>query len=52
LSDESEILFFMENASQANPQSLAAMWTDSSSMIYSKSLLFNKMWSESKRIHL
>lgn len=52
MSDESEILFFMKNASQATPQTLSAMWTDSSSMIYSKSLLFNNMWSESKRIHL
>jgi len=52
ISDESEILFFTKNASQATPQNISSMWTDSSSMIYSKSLLFNDMWSKSKHIHL
>jgi hypothetical protein len=49
--DDEEILFFIKNASQASQQ-LTAIWTDSSSMVYSMNMLFSQVWAKSKNIHL
>jgi len=50
LKDDSELLFFIKNASQ--PADVTAIWTDSESMIYSMKTLFNSIWTKSKNIHL
>ena len=47
--DNDEVLFYMKN-SDAGKQDMTAMWTNSTSMIYSKELLFNTLWSKSKQI--
>lgn len=44
--DNSEMLFFTKNNSSSN--TIMAMWTDSSAMIYSMKLLFDFIWSASK----
>jgi len=46
IKDDSEMLFFTKNNSSSNP--IMAMWTDSSTMIYSMKLLFDFIWSSSK----
>jgi|SRR5579864_912284 len=49
--DEGELIFFIKNASK-DPQQMTAIWTDSTSMIYSMKMLFDSIWSKSKNIHL
>lgn len=49
--DEEELIFFIKNACQSAPE-MSAIWTDSSSMVYSMKMLFNSVWSKSKSIHL
>jgi len=49
--DNSEVLFFMKNASTSQ-QKMSAMWTDSKAMVCSMMMLFNCTWSKSKNIHL
>jgi len=51
IKDDDELIFFMKNANQSEPQ-LAAMWTDSNSMIHSMKLLFGCIWDKSKNVHL
>jgi len=51
IKDDDELMFFMKNASQSDPQ-LVAMWTDSNSMIHSMKLLFGCIWDKSKNVHL
>ena len=47
--DNEEVLFFMKN-SESGKENITAMWTNSESMIYSKKLLFELLWSKSKSI--
>lgn len=49
--DEEEMIFFIKNAN-SSPQQMAAIWTDSESMVYSMKILFNSIWSKSKNVHL
>ena len=49
IKDDSELLLFMKNVSES-PQSVVAMWTDSTSMIYTMKLLFSYIWSNSRHI--
>ncbi len=49
--DDKELIFFIKNASKSTQQ-ITAMWTDSTSMIYSMKVLFSSIWSKSKNIHL
>ena len=51
IKDDDELIFFMKNANQSEPQ-LTAMWTDSNSMIHSMKLLFGCIWDKSKNVHL
>ena len=47
--DNDEVLFYTKN-SDSSKEDMTAMWTNSLSMIYSKELLFNTLWSKSKPI--
>ena len=47
--DNDEVLFYLKNASSGTDKP-TAMWTTSESMIYSKKLLFDSLWSNSKVI--
>jgi len=47
--DNDEVLFYLKNANSATDKP-TAMWTTSESMIYSKKLLFDSLWSDSKVI--
>jgi len=49
--DDDEVLFYMKN-SESGKEKVTALWTNSSTMIYSKKLLFNTLWSKSKSIQL
>jgi len=49
--DDDEVLFYMKN-SESGKEKVTALWTNSSTMIYSKKLLFNTLWSKSKSIPL
>jgi len=49
--DDDEVLFYMKN-SGAGKEKVTALWTNSTTMIYSKKLLFNTLWSKSKSIPL
>ena len=49
--DDEELIFFIKNASK-DAQQMTAVWTDSTSMIYSMKTLFASIWSKSKNIHL
>jgi sugar-specific transcriptional regulator TrmB len=49
--DDEELVFFIKNASK-DVQQMTAIWTDSTSMIYSMKTLFASIWSKSKNIHL
>lgn len=51
IKDNEEVLFFMKN-SESGKENIAAMWTNSNAMIYSKKLLFDLLWSKSKSIPL
>lgn len=50
LKDDCEMLFFTKNA--MSPEEPFAMWTNSNSMVYAMKLLFESLWSNSKKIHL
>ena len=50
LKDSSELLFFTKNISDSTAP--VALWTNSPAMISSMELLFESMWSNSKKIHL
>lgn len=50
LKDNSELLFFIHNATHTNET--FAMWTDSPVLVYSMKLLFESVWTSSKNIHL
>ncbi|WP_165775280.1 TrmB family transcriptional regulator [Nitrosotalea sinensis] len=45
--DEKESILFMKNTNEVS-QNVLAMWTDSSSMVYTLKLLFTYVWSNSK----
>ncbi len=47
--DNDEVLFYLKNANSGTDKP-TAMWTTSESMIYSKRLLFDSLWSNSKVI--
>jgi len=47
--DNDEVLFYLKNANSGTDKP-TAMWTTSESMIYSKKLLFDSLWSNSKVI--
>jgi len=47
--DNDEVLFYLKNANSTTDKP-TAMWTTSESMIYSKKLLFDSLWSDSKVI--
>ena len=47
--DDDEVLFYLKNAN-SNTDKPTAMWTTSESMIYSKKLLFDSLWSNSRII--
>jgi len=47
--DDDEVLFYMKN-SASGKEKVTALWTNSPTMIYSKKLLFNSLWSKSKEI--
>ncbi len=49
IKDDSELLLFMKNVSEST-QNVVAMWTDSTSMIYTMKLLFSYIWSNSRHI--
>ncbi len=49
--DNDEVLFYMKN-SDSGKEKVTALWTNSSTMIYSKKLLFSTLWSKSKSIPL
>jgi len=49
--DDEELIFFIKNANNG-PQQMAAVWTDSGSMVYSMKVLFSSIWSKSKNVHL
>ena len=49
--DNDEVLFYMKN-SGIGKEKVTALWTNSSTMIYSKKLLFSTLWSKSKSIPL
>jgi len=49
--DNDEVLFYMKN-SDSGKDKVTALWTNSSTMIYSKKLLFSTLWSKSKSIPL
>jgi len=49
--DDDEVLFYMKN-SYSGKENVTALWTNSTSMIYSKKLLFSTLWSKSKSIPL
>lgn len=49
--DDEELIFFIKNANK-DVQQMTAIWTNSSSMIYSMQTLFASIWSKSKNIHL
>jgi len=49
--DDDEVLFYMKNSGSGKDKT-TALWTNSTSMIYSKKLLFSTLWSKSKGIPL
>jgi len=49
IKDNDEVLFYLKNANSAADKP-TAMWTTSKSMIYSKKLLFDSLWSNSRTI--
>ncbi|MCV0392362.1 MAG: TrmB family transcriptional regulator [Nitrosopumilus sp.] len=44
IKDDDEVLFFIKN--EGNNKEMRAIWTNSETIIYSKSLLFNNIWSK------
>ena len=49
--DDNELLLFMRDEQQFS-QDMIAMWTDSTAMIYTISLLFNHIWESSKSSYM
>ena len=45
--DDDEVLFYMKN-SGSGKEKVTALWTNSTTMVYSKKLLFTSLWSKSK----
>ena len=43
IKDDNEVLFFIKN--EGNNKEMRAIWTNSETIIYSKALLFNNLWS-------
>jgi sugar-specific transcriptional regulator TrmB len=43
IKDDDEVLFFIKN--EGNNKEMRAIWTNSETIIYSKALLFNNLWS-------
>lgn len=50
IKDGGEMLFFTKNANSTEEP--FAMWTNSNSMVYAMKLLFESLWTNSKKIHL
>jgi len=48
MKDDKEMIFFTKKDDQSL-QNVSAMWTDSTTLIYSMKLLFNFIWSSSKQ---
>ncbi len=46
IKDDDEVLFFIKN--EGNNKEMRAIWTNSETIIYSKSLLFNNIWTRTK----
>jgi hypothetical protein len=46
IKDDDEVLFFIKN--EGNNKEMRSIWTNSETIIYSKSLLFNNLWSKTK----
>jgi sugar-specific transcriptional regulator TrmB len=46
IKDDDEVLFFIKN--EGNNKEMRAIWTNSETIIYSKALLFNNLWSKTK----
>ena len=44
IKDDDEVLFFIKN--EGNNKEMRAIWTNSETIIYSKALLFNNLWSK------
>lgn len=44
IKDDDEVLFFIKN--EGNSKEMRAIWTNSETIIYSKSLLFNNIWTK------
>ena len=44
IKDDDEVLFFIKN--EGNSKEMRAIWTNSETIIYSKALLFNNIWSK------
>ncbi len=44
IKDNDEVLFFIKN--EGNNKEMRAIWTNSETIIYSKALLFNNLWSK------
>jgi len=46
IKDDDEVLFFIKN--EGNNKEMRAIWTNSETIIYSKALLFNSLWSKTE----
>ena len=46
IKDYDETLFFIKN--EENNKEMRAIWTNSETIIYSKALLFNNIWSKTE----
>ena len=46
IKDDDEVLFFIKN--EGNHKEMRAIWTNSETIIYSKSLLFDNIWSKTE----
>jgi len=46
IKDDDEVLFFIKN--EGNSKEMRAIWTNSETIIYSKALLFNSLWSKTE----
>lgn len=46
IKDDDEVLFFIKN--EGNNKEMRAIWTNSETIIYSKALLFNNMWTKTE----
>ncbi len=46
IKDDDEVLFFIKN--EGNNKEMRAIWTNSETIIYSKALLFNSIWTKTE----